>query len=397
MLDNNNEMGEEKLIDEHWTNDPDIFNNRDYDDNEFCIISHERGEKSYARIVDGKRVGRCVQYWDNLETTRQRTDANGELGPKEKYKERKILAEGNYINGLKEGQWIEYEDYGRRSEAIKLKEERVDGLIIAPYRGHISSIYHFKNDEYNGPYLNLYRSGVTELHGNYIDGLRVGEWRYNNHDGSLYMKEVYDAGHLIKTTSYDSKGNLTGEYNTDNDNTFVERYFPEGTIKMKGILEGGKRKGEWLFYNVNGELSNSRVYNLGHIDEDFEPNLVNAHDLMNSITGSYYLRLPWEKDFSVLHFQEGGQLHCFGVADYRIISSAAAGSSLDFISDHPRGAYEIVGNSIAIELKNHSIFNQGDSKTSHYYGFVKSKNLLTLKCSDGRYTGFKDWKLFEPE
>lgn len=112
--------------------------------------------------------------------------------------------EGNYVNGLKEGEWTMYYETGtpkyvQRFEVNKLVQE-----------DYFRNDYHFERRLFLGEnkktVIKLYRTGVVkrEEHYQYMGNkiLSIGVWKYYNSNGELTSEETYKEGVKVKTKTY---------------------------------------------------------------------------------------------------------------------------------------------------------------------------------------------------
>jgi antitoxin component YwqK of YwqJK toxin-antitoxin module len=81
--------------------------------------------------------------------------------------------------------------------------------------------------------IQYHEDGSKLLEGEYVDGLREGEWLSWFPDGSIWSK------------GYFSKGKRTGK-------SWV--YHPNGQLYMKGTYENGHKIGLWLVFDEEGNV-----------------------------------------------------------------------------------------------------------------------------------------------
>ena len=86
----------------------------------------------------------------------------------------KVMMEGNYDRGDKEGEWKSYHGSGEL---------------------HIHCFY--KNDWINGPYQRFHEKGALASKGNLIENDQEGEWQYFDEDGNLTEKKVFSGGEEV--------------------------------------------------------------------------------------------------------------------------------------------------------------------------------------------------------
>lgn len=79
--------------------------------------------------------------------------------------------------------------------------------------------------------IQYHKDGSILLQGDYIDGLREGEWISHYADGTIWSK------------GYFLKGKRTGK-------SWV--YHPNGQLYMKGSYKNGQKTGKWIIFNEEG-------------------------------------------------------------------------------------------------------------------------------------------------
>jgi hypothetical protein len=92
-------------------------------------------------------------------------------------------------------------------------------------------------------------------------------------------KEYYDNGVLKSELNYfDGKlsgvqkyyyinGNIKEIHNIIHDTTHFEEYYNDGGVAAKGIVVNGKRIGKWNYYQKDGKLKASGIYNLSGLKD----------------------------------------------------------------------------------------------------------------------------------
>lgn len=86
----------------------------------------------------------------------------------------KLMMEGNYNQGAKEGEWKQYFESGNL---------------------HIHCFY--KNDWMDGPYKRFHENGTLASKGNLVEEEQHGEWNYFDEDGNHTEVKFYKNGELI--------------------------------------------------------------------------------------------------------------------------------------------------------------------------------------------------------
>lgn len=98
----------------------------------------------------------------------------------------KIVFEGKYVNGKREGKHIDYYD-----------------------NGNIEFIWNFKNDRLHGKHIRYYRSGNIMFIGHYKNGILHGDYIDYYENGNIKSKMTFKDGKLIvDQINYDINGNI---------------------------------------------------------------------------------------------------------------------------------------------------------------------------------------------
>jgi antitoxin component YwqK of YwqJK toxin-antitoxin module len=91
---------------------------------------------------------------------------------------------GNYVNGTKEGKWVDLFDNGNKEY-----------------------VNFYKNGVLNGRYESYnFSTNALAIEGNYIDGLREGDWHILNYHGDVVETDTYAKNKVINIVK------LTGKY-----------------------------------------------------------------------------------------------------------------------------------------------------------------------------------------
>lgn len=163
--------------------------------------SRTKIDSSVVNYIDenGKRQG----YWK----------ISGEMTKDSDYSNSDLIEEGMYLNNLKTGEWINYEPDG----IVKEKVNYVDGKIIATIpissKAKISQEIAIENINFMDAkglrqgHWKIYGAMQRDItfppemlyeEGNYSDGLKDGEWKKYNSDGTVKEKVQYKDGKIVK-------------------------------------------------------------------------------------------------------------------------------------------------------------------------------------------------------
>ncbi|MCB0495269.1 MAG: toxin-antitoxin system YwqK family antitoxin [Cyclobacteriaceae bacterium] len=124
-----------------------------------------------------------------------------------------LSAYGIYVNGVREGSWVEYHPNGHVKAIYGYVKGQKEGQAVElDDRGQLLERFTYHNDVLNGPYTKYNRSQIKEER-NYKDGKLDGQTKiyYDNRkimEESMYKNGIRDGiGRW-----YDQEGNLMFEY-----------------------------------------------------------------------------------------------------------------------------------------------------------------------------------------
>jgi antitoxin component YwqK of YwqJK toxin-antitoxin module len=186
------------------------------------------GELKYrGNYVDGKPVGEFVYYYpDGLKKAIVNNLDSGKISYIRMFhKDGKLMAEGKYIDKLKDSTWLYYSG---EDGTLTLEEQYDLGVKQGNWKtyypsGQVMEVVHYKDDQKEGPWIQYFSDGSMKAEGTYINGeleglfvlkhmngnvevsgtYRKGKkedtWVHLNEIGELIKKEVYKNGVLIKS------------------------------------------------------------------------------------------------------------------------------------------------------------------------------------------------------
>lgn len=166
-----------------------------------------------------------------------------------------LKMQGNYINGEKNGKFIEYDYDGSLAEYTYVK-----GLLNGPYtiyylNGNKKIQGTLKNDQKNGRVISFTEEGVKEAEVTYINGNREGPFIFYYLNGKPRMSGNFENNEIDGLIhEYDEVGNLTGMYYQKSgkmNGKFISySYNNENvlTFKSQGNYLDGRQDGKWEYF-----------------------------------------------------------------------------------------------------------------------------------------------------
>ncbi len=159
---------------------------------------------------------------------------------------------------------------GEKKEEKHLLSESPD-IIDGEFRffhrdGSISSICHYVNGLRNGDYIGYDELGRVIYSGKYVNGKKEGKHQRFRSAGVrssivTYKNDVVDG----YCEFYDDNGKLSckGNYRESREGTTIHyhpygtitTYYPNGKIRAKGDYANGQKTGVWYLYDENGKMS----------------------------------------------------------------------------------------------------------------------------------------------
>ncbi|KUJ60118.1 hypothetical protein AR687_19665 [Flavobacteriaceae bacterium CRH] len=279
---------------------------------------YENGNISLTEIYkDDKLNGICTSYFPN--------------GGKN--------CEINFTNGERDGNLICLYEAGTKKNEIDYTSGKLSGKYnIYNEIGALTETYNCVNDKIEGNYVEYFDGKTVKAEAVYKNGLVEGSYKFYNVNKGLEKENIYALGEIVKSTDYFENGKKSYEslYNKGEIETYSffdiygNKYFEEkyksgelksglqfsandtkgvpvnvtkksfelknfdGTLRIKGAFEKGKKTGEWNYlyasgiprlkefyisgktngistnYNMNGDLSSKNNFTNDTINGRYE-------------------------------------------------------------------------------------------------------------------------------
>lgn len=162
----------------------------------------------WKRFHEGGQVKAIIEYQENPDT------AFAQLFNMQGSK----VAEGTYVNEKRSGTWTLY------SNNTKVAQEK------------------YKNGVKNGESLKFYNTGEILEKADWVNGKQEGNYRLLFKNGQPFMQ---------------------CKFNNDMRNGLFLSYYQSGDIEMEAEYKNNLRHGEWKFFNDEGEVQYTLLYNEG--------------------------------------------------------------------------------------------------------------------------------------
>ncbi len=115
-----------------------------------------------------------------------------------------LMADGFYRNQKKDSIWMNYNERGELVSGESYKNDKLNGKKITYYLNDqlengelkVLSVTIFKDDIRDGVFKEYYPNGTMKMSGNYVNGLRTGEWVEYYNTGQVMSRVLYKADYL---------------------------------------------------------------------------------------------------------------------------------------------------------------------------------------------------------
>jgi uncharacterized protein len=117
----------------------------------------------------------------------------------------KVVAQGEYVNGLEEGEW--FYEIGDHLEEGRYEYGLKQGVWKHTYvtTREVRFEGEFYDDLPQGKHVWYYDTGIKRLEGEYISGIKDGLWRRFDKEGSILISIDYQSGNEVKVDGYKLK------------------------------------------------------------------------------------------------------------------------------------------------------------------------------------------------
>ena len=167
-----------------------------------------------------------------------------------------VKSEGSYLKGRKTGKWKFYFIEGNLEQEGSYKSGRFNGEWKWYYDcGELKRVEIYNKGREDGLSSEYARNGDLIEHGDYLDGLKEGEW--TNKVGGHFEKGLYKDGLKEGRWNYfysDEKLKFEGSFIQGQEDGKHKWYFENGKLEEERHYVFGSREKLWKKYNEDGTL-----------------------------------------------------------------------------------------------------------------------------------------------
>ncbi len=260
--------------------------------NEWYTDGKQRSQTNY---LNGQYNGTQKFWFENSNLREESVYQNGILVSRKTffYNGRKRKVE-TYSNGMREGEWREYDETSSDTLPALIeqyRDDKLNGLVQRYKNGRMTEEANYLNGRLNGQLrrwdfngnlgleenyssgqLNgestYFENGIVLRKGTYLNGAKNGMFTENNRKGLLLRHTWYTRGREDSVHSYHPNGKIAIRKTSMSGITLTETYeeFNEGGIPMlSGNYLMSQKQGIWTSYYPNGKKKSETPYASGKV------------------------------------------------------------------------------------------------------------------------------------
>ncbi|MBF4516430.1 tetratricopeptide repeat protein [Flavobacterium sp. ANB] len=320
----------------------------------------EKGKLTEEKyFTAGKLNGKRTSYYEN-----------GNIALTENYKDDKLdgicvsyfpnggkNCEINFTNGERDGNLVCLYETGTKKNEIDYKNGKLSGKYnIYNEIGALTETYNCVDNKIEGNYVEYFDGKTIKSEAVYKNGIVEGSYKFYNVNKALEKENIYALGDIVKSTDYFENGKKSYEsiYNKGDLETYSffdiygNKYFEEkhksgelksglqfspndskgvpvnltkksfelknfdGTLRIKGAFEKGKKSGEWNYLYASGVLRLNEFYIAGKtngISTSYDRNgdLSSKNNYTNDTISGRYEVYDGDKVSQLFNYEKGEQ------------------------------------------------------------------------------------------
>lgn len=174
------------------------------------------------------------------------------------------LGEFNYKKNQLQGLQKFYNIEGQLTSEAMYKDDLLNGVMKSYYpNGMPKEEEIYLNDELDGPNTSYHINGGVNCQGNYVKGQIDGKFTCYHPDGSIRIETTFKMGKLDGShKSYNEVGDIVSDFNYIDDNLHgtCTEYYDGKAIKSVATYKNGDNVGSLIYYNTNGTITNETKF-----------------------------------------------------------------------------------------------------------------------------------------
>jgi antitoxin component YwqK of YwqJK toxin-antitoxin module/Tfp pilus assembly protein PilF len=195
------------------------------------------------------------------------------------------MSEGNYVDGVREGEWKFYHANGYLSATENYKKGKLEGKKLSYFaNGKVKYEINYKDNTEDGLYRNFYENGNVEREGYYANGTEQGYWHYYfkngthdeiryylngettgkqlsfSRDGKKNKEDRMENGYLARLTYFDSTGKIQNTMKFPFGTGSITYMHANGKPRLTGQYKAGSAEGPFTWFYANGQVETKYNY-----------------------------------------------------------------------------------------------------------------------------------------
>jgi antitoxin component YwqK of YwqJK toxin-antitoxin module len=202
-------------------------------------------------------------------------DENGAVIKAQVYDSGRVVAEGVLDEGnLQQGNWKEYHENGQ----ISAEGSYVNGVKVGPWKYYYSNGSKLEDGKYDqkgkpiGHWVWYYDDGKTLRESNFHAGMQDGDFVEYDETGAVITKGTYLDGlkeglWVFQMGNYKSIGKYTDD---QQDSVWKEYYIDNNRLRFEGAFNQGRPDGKHIWYFPSGRKEVEGDYSMGLMEDKWK-------------------------------------------------------------------------------------------------------------------------------
>ncbi|PXY42757.1 hypothetical protein DMB65_01675 [Flavobacterium cheongpyeongense] len=270
------------------------------------------GKNCEVNFTKGVRNGTFICLYETGTKKIEIDLTDGKLSGKyNSYNETGALTETyNCLNDKIEGNYFQYFD----GKLLKSEAVYKNGVIEGIYKSYTPNTALEKENSYTLGNItkstDYFENGKKSYEGLYNDKGELETYSFFDNDGNKYFEEKYKSGELKSGVQFTSNSPKGTEVNLTKKSFEIKNF--DGSFKIKGAFEKGKRTGEWNYLYSSGITSLNQFYLNGKangISTNYYLNgdLSSKYNYINDTISGRYETYDGNKVNQIYNYEKGEQ------------------------------------------------------------------------------------------
>ncbi|MEG9328044.1 tetratricopeptide repeat protein [Salinimicrobium catena] len=221
------------------------------------ISKHHNGaKKRLINLVNGVKHGEYLEY-----------DANGNL-----------LEKGTFVNGKEHGPWILYYQNGQVKSELVFNRGELHGDFTDYYEsGAVKRTYSYIYGTDDGIWTSYFENGNKDVVTIHKAGQEHGKKEFFDPSGKSQMLRFYEHGRMVGYSYLNAAGEELPMIPIENETGKIKAYFDNGKISREMEFKNGELSGAYRSYYYSGQMESEIEYDSGEIAGSYKEYFANGN------------------------------------------------------------------------------------------------------------------------